>query len=198
MSINYKQLKSFVKEAMFTGGGINEPSAPEGIPHRMGSQRDSDQEQNMGDPEANKLYEVGLVAREAAEELVEVLDDPTYDEAYEFAFKASANLRKALNTIISMGAHPMPSQRVVAQPQNQQRYNAQGTQAGNYFGGGANIFSMPAGLREEVGEPIGLGPAAESVIHTLSNIKDPEEARAISNWLIGSDQFPDLTKKEST
>ena len=35
MSVDYEQLKLFVKEAMFTGGGINEPSAPEGIPHRM-------------------------------------------------------------------------------------------------------------------------------------------------------------------
>ena len=32
MSIDYKQLKGLVKEAMFTGGGINEPSAPLGIP----------------------------------------------------------------------------------------------------------------------------------------------------------------------
>jgi len=30
MSVDYDQLKALVKEAMFTGGGINEPSAPEG------------------------------------------------------------------------------------------------------------------------------------------------------------------------
>ena len=35
MSIDYKQLQLLVKEAMFTNGGINEPSAPEGVPHRM-------------------------------------------------------------------------------------------------------------------------------------------------------------------
>ena len=35
MSVDYEQLKTLVKEAMFTGGGINYPSAPVDVPHRM-------------------------------------------------------------------------------------------------------------------------------------------------------------------
>ena len=56
MSIDYKQLQALVKEAMFTSGGINEPSAPEGIPHRMPAGDSGDRQQDMGDPKANKLY----------------------------------------------------------------------------------------------------------------------------------------------
>ena len=124
MSIDYEQLKLFVKEAMFTGGGINEPSAPEGIPHRMPGSDTADREQDMGDPKANKMYDIALAAREATEELVEALDDPFFDAPYEHAFKASANLRKVLNSIIALGAHPMPDQHVVAPPKNQQKYSA--------------------------------------------------------------------------
>ena len=41
MSVDYNQLKALVKEAMFTGGGINEPSAPEGVSssHACGGHR---------------------------------------------------------------------------------------------------------------------------------------------------------------
>ncbi len=78
MSIDYKQLQNLVREAMFTGGGINEPSAPEGVPHRMPASDSSDKQQDMGDPKANELYEVALVAREATEKLVEALDEPQY------------------------------------------------------------------------------------------------------------------------
>ena len=74
MTIDYKQLRSLVKEAMFTGGGINEPSYPEDIPHRMPAADTQDKEQDMGDPEANKLYDIALAAREATEELVAALD----------------------------------------------------------------------------------------------------------------------------
>jgi hypothetical protein len=35
MSVDYDELKALVKEAMFTGGGINEPSGPKDVPHRM-------------------------------------------------------------------------------------------------------------------------------------------------------------------
>lgn len=122
MSVDYKQLKEFVAEAMFTGGGINEPSAPKDIPHRMPSGDRYGKEQEMGDPEANQLYEIALAAREAAEALVEALDDPIFDGAYEFAFKASASLRRALNSIEEQGAHPMPWQRVVAPPAGRQKY----------------------------------------------------------------------------
>ncbi len=137
MSIDYEQLKDFVKEAMFTGGGINEPSAPEGIPHRMPSADTWDKQQDMGDPEANKMYEVALVAREATEKLVEALDQPIFDDAYEHAFKASACLRRALNSIEQSGAHPMPTQRVVAPPSAQQKYT--GTSGGGDYAGGVTV-----------------------------------------------------------
>ena len=136
MSIDYKQLKSMVKEAMFTGGGINEPSAPEGIPHRMPAATSWNKQQDMGDPKANKMYAMALTAREATEELVEALDEPVFDGAYEHAFKASACLRRALNSIQESGAHPMPTQHVVAPPVNQQKYNSTG---GDYAGGAGAI-----------------------------------------------------------
>ena len=79
MSVDYKQLKILVKEAMFTGGGINEPSAPEGIPHRMPASDTRDKEQDQGDPKANELYSMAVDARAAVEDLVVALDDPFYD-----------------------------------------------------------------------------------------------------------------------
>ena len=133
MTINYKQLQALVKEAMFTGGGINEPSNPEGVPHRMPAADTDAPEQLKGDPTANKMYDIALAAREATEKLVEALDDPAFDGAYEHAFKASACLRKALNSIEESGAHPMPTQRVVAPPENQQKYTSGG--GGDYAGG---------------------------------------------------------------
>tara|TARA_R110002020_G_scaffold1941_2_gene8914 strand:+ start:580 stop:1302 length:723 start_codon:yes stop_codon:yes gene_type:complete len=149
MSIDYEQLKDFVKEAMFTGGGINEPSAPEGIPHRMPAADANNREQDQGDPKANKLYDVALTAREATEKLVEALDEPIYDGAYEHAFKASASLRKVLNSLESSGAHPMPQQRVVAPPRYQQKYTG-GSNAGDFAGGaGLGQFAMPVGLAME-------------------------------------------------
>ena len=163
MSIDYAQLKSLVKEAMFTGGGINLPSAPEGIPHRMPSADTWDKEQDMGDPEANELYAVALTAREATEQLVEALDEPVYDEAYEHAFKASASLRRALNSLESSGAHPMPIQRVVAPPTNQQKYNA-----GSYAGEN----SAGAGLGSAI--PMGDGLAEADKQLGLPGVDDPE------------------------
>ena len=136
MSIDYKQLQEMVKEAMFTGGGINEPSATEGVPHRMPSANTDSKAQDKGDPKANKMYDVALAAREAAEQLVEALDDPTFDGAYEYAFKASALLRKALNSLESSGAHPMPDQRVVSQPAYQQKPTTDsGASMGDFAGG---------------------------------------------------------------
>lgn len=134
MSIDYKQLEALVREAMFTGGGINEPSAPEGVPHRMPAADTDDNEQDMGDEEANEKYEIALAAREATEKLVEALDEPIYDGAYEHAFKATRALGEALNELVGVGAHPMPVQRVVALPPDQQRYVAGGAM-GDYAGG---------------------------------------------------------------
>ena len=147
MSIDYKQLQTLVKEAMFTGGGINEPSAPEGIPHRMPGSEHETPEQDKGDAKANKLYELALVAREATEQLVEALDEPIFDDAYEQAYKATMCLRNALNNLETTGAHPMPQQRVVAPPMNQQRFNSSGGMGSiDYHGMGFGGFE---GLEEQ-------------------------------------------------
>jgi hypothetical protein len=146
MSIDYNQLKSLVKEAMFTGGGINEPSAPEGIPHRMPAGERPDREQDMGDPEANDLYELALKARSATEKLIVALDNPLYDNAYEQAFKASACLRKTLNSLEESGAHPMPWQRVVAPPAKMQKYAGSVPYQGAYEYGANGVAS---GMIEE-------------------------------------------------
>jgi len=156
MNIDYKQLKVLVREAMFTGGGINEPSAPEGVPHRMPAADNDEKEQDKGDPEANHLYDVALAAREAAEKLVEALDAPIYDDAYEHAFKASACLRKALNSLEGSGAHPMPDQRVVAPDKEQQPYGMGGGM--DYYSMGyAGVGDMGAGLEEQEDALKGFG-----------------------------------------
>ena len=144
MTIDYQQLKHLVEDAMAVDGpgGMMTPSAPAGVPHRMPAADTADKEQDMGDPEANAIYDVALAAREAAEQLIVVLDDPNYDQVYQDAFKASACLRRVLNGVIDMGAHPMPDQRVVAPPTDQQQYNASGKNAGNYSGGMGG-FAMP-------------------------------------------------------
>jgi len=156
MTIDYKQLEALVREAMFTGGGINEPSAPEGVPHRMPAADNDEKEQDKGDPEANRLYDVALAAREAAEKLVEALDEPIYDDAYEHAFKASACLRKALNSLEGSGAHPMPDQRVVAPDKEQQPFGMGGGM--DYYSMGyAGVGDMGAGLEEQESTLKGFG-----------------------------------------
>jgi hypothetical protein len=125
MGIDYKQLEALVKEAMFTQGGINEPSAPEGIPHRMPA-ADNDAKKmpvGKGDEAANALYDIALRAREATEQLIEKLDEPIYDGAYEHAFKATSSLRRVLNALEEAGAWAMPQQRVVAPPRENQPYS---------------------------------------------------------------------------
>ena len=187
MTIDYKQLQLLVKEAMFTGGGINEPSAPEGVPHRMPAADKDTPEQYKGDPEANNLYDLALTAREATEQLVEALDAPIYDDAYEQAFKASACLRKALNCLEGSGAHPMPNQRVVASPEYQQKYN--GGSGGDYAGGGMmGMGGDYGGLEEQEEKDLNkLGGDAGAVLDViktkggsaldsaLKKISDPRE-----------------------
>ena len=185
MTVDYEQLKSLVKEAMFTGGGINEPSAPEGVPHRMPAANSDTPAQDKGDAKANKMYDIALAAREATEELVEALDEPIFDGAYEHAFKASASLRRALNSLISSGAHPMPIQRVAAPPPDQQKYNAgAGMAAGNYAGG-AGGFAMPAsihgsGLEEQADEEMGtqLKGFGSKILSKTSQAKATKERGA--------------------
>ena len=175
MSVDYEQLKALVKEAMFTGGGfvdgsaptsfgsIMTPSAPDGVPHRMPAADTEPKDQEQGDPEANKMYDIALAAREATETLVEALDDPLFDDAYENAFKASACLRRALNSLENSGAHPMPQQRVVAPPPGRQKYTG-GSNAGG-FAGGLGTAAMGAAMDEQAGGDLkgfGTGVATQS------------------------------------
>ena len=182
MTVDYEQLKTFVKEAMFTGGGINEPSAPEGVPHRMPAGDSGEKEQEMGDPQANKLYAVALKAREATEELVEALDDPIYDAPYENAFKATTALRKVLNDIEGLGAHPMPTQRVVAPPADQQKY-AGGT---NYGGYSAGAWGGGDGGLEEVAklEVPGLASTVQRGVEIYNKMSDKDK-RAFQAFILG-------------
>mgnify|MGYP003129298805 CR=1 FL=1 len=170
MSIDYEQLRALVQEAMFTGGGINEPSYPEAIPARMPAADTDAKEQDMGDPEANEKYDVALAAREATEKLVVALDEPIYDNAYEFAFKASACLRKVLNSLEESGAHPMPTQRVVAPPAKMQKY------AGSVPYQGALAYGangVAAGMIEEQ-ELADIDPKVKMAIEAYESIKGDE------------------------
>jgi hypothetical protein len=181
MNIDYKQLQALVREAMFTGGGINEPSAPEGVPHRMPAADTDTPEQDKGDPEANHLYDVALAAREAAEKLVEALDAPIYDDAYEHAFKASACLRKALNSLEGSGAHPMPDQRVVAPDKEQQPYGMGGGM--DYYSMGyAGVGDMGAGLEEQVETE--MSPNVKRAVEVVDLLTD-EEKRQFTAYMLG-------------
>ena len=181
MNIDYKQLQALVREAMFTGGGINEPSAPEGVPHRMPAADNDEKEQDKGDPKANKLYDVALAAREAAEKLVEALDEPIYDDAYEHAFKASACLRKALNSLEGSGAHPMPDQRVVAPDKEQQPYGMGGGM--DYYSMGyAGVGDMGAGLEEQVETE--MSPNVKRAVEVVDLLTD-EEKRQFTAYMLG-------------
>ncbi len=189
MSIDYKQLQLLVKEAMFTNGGINEPSAPEGVPHRMPAADKDTPEQDKGDPEANDLYDLALTAREATEQLVEALDEPIYDDAYEQAFKASACLRKALNSLEGSGAHPMPDQRVVAAPEYQQRFS--GGSGGDYAGGGMiGMGGGDFGGLEEQEEFKGFG--SKTVTKQAQAKGELEKSKSISK----GDTLGDVTNRE--
>ncbi len=181
MTIDYKQLEALVKEAMFTGGGINEPSAPEGVPHRMPAADTETPEQDKGDPEANKLYDVALAAREATEKLVVALDEPIYDGAYEHAFKASACLRKALNSLEDAGAHPMPGQRVVAPDRIRQPYGMGGGM--NYYSMGyAGVGAMGAGLEEQTETE--MSSNVRSAVEAVDRLTD-EEKRQFTAYMLG-------------
>ena len=183
MSIDYSQLKALVKEAMFTGGGINEPSGPEGIPHRMPAAETDPYDQEQGNEDANRLYDVALTAREAAEQLVEALDDPIFDAAYEHAFKASACLRRALNSLEESGAHPMPQQRVVASPPLMQKY-AGGRSGGDNVGSGG-IGAMGA-MGAEMQEGADLKDFGSGISHAKA-VKDKGAAVAKGDVLGGVD-----------
>jgi hypothetical protein len=176
MSINYNQLKNLVLQELVGDGpgGVMGPSAPAGIPHREPASQNTDQEHEMGDPEANEKYAVALTAREATEQLVETLDQPIYDGAYEHAFKASACLRRALNELVNVGAHPMPVQHVVAAPRQQQKYTA-GTNMGDYAAGVGGYGDTGGGMMEE-------------------GLEDPEVQKAIQAYEVLDEDQVELFK----
>ena len=162
MSIDYNQLKKLVL-LEFGGdgpGAVMAAGAPADIPIRMPAAGTETPEQDQGDRKANEMYDLALIAREAAEELVEALDEPIFDSAYEHAFKASANLRRALNSLEETGAHPMPDQRVVPPPPRRQKY------FGGSMGGYAGDAASAEGAIQEAPEQLkgfGVGTVTQSV-----------------------------------
>ena len=130
-NVDYEQLKKLVSEVA-AEAGVMGASAPEGVPHRMAA---ADPTKSTGDPEANEKYQLALVAREATEVLVEALDQPIYDGAYEHAFRATMSLRHVLNALIGVGASPAGHDRVVAAPADQQKFA--GYSSYEPFGSGA-------------------------------------------------------------
>jgi hypothetical protein len=140
MSIDYNQLKKLVLQELGTDGpgGVMSPGAPRDVPIRMPAAGTETPEQDKGDRVANEMYDIALAAREATEELVEALDDPIFDAAYEHAFKASSCLRRVLNSLEETGAHPMPDQQVVPPAPRRQKY----------FGGSMGGFAGDAGSAE--------------------------------------------------
>jgi len=185
MSIDYEQLKTFVKEAMFIGGGINEPSAPVGVPHRMPAADTADKEQEKGDPKANKMYDIALVAREATERCVEALDDPIFDAAYEHAFKASASLRRVLNNLIQSGAYPLAKQRVVAPPAGQQKFSSYTSYADPALGyggegGAVGLDSLEEGIED-------FSPALREAVTSYEDL-DERERGLFHTYLTGDEK----------
>ena len=175
MTVDYKQLKKLVLQELATDGpgGVMAPSAPRDVPLRMPAAGTDTPEQDQGDSKANEMYDIALVAREAAEELVEALDEPIFDAAYEHAFKASASLRRALNSLEETGAHPMPDQRVVPPPPRKQKYF--GGSMGGYAGDAA---SADGGIQEAPEElkGFGVGTVTQSVHGQKTKTKGAEVA----------------------
>ena len=132
---------------------------PRDVPLRMPAAGTYTPEQDQGDPEANEMYDIALAAREAAEQLVEALDAPIFDAAYEHAFKASACLRRVLNSLEEVGAWPMPDQRVVPPPPRMQKYF--GGSMGGYAG---DAGSAEGGIQEapEALKGFGVGTVSQS------------------------------------
>jgi hypothetical protein len=189
MSIDYKQLESMVKEALGGDGvgGVMAPSAPEGVPHRMPAADRDTPIQDRGDEDANNMYEIALAAREATEKLVEALDEPIYDGAYEHAFKASACLRKALNDLEAAGAYPMPDQRVVAPSKSQQPYGTGGSNAMNAYSMGYADFGGGVGLEEQDDALKGFGSGTVTQQAQAKGELDKSKAIAKGDTLGGVD-----------
>jgi len=193
MSVDYEQLRLYVLEALAVDGpsGMMVPSAPAGVPHRMPAAEPSKEE---GDPRANNLYDVALVARETTEKLVEALDEPIFDEAYEFAFKASAALRRVLNSLERAGAKPTPQQRVVAPGPGQQKYagttSYQGPTAS--ASGGTVFGAHPPGVAlSDISEALeNESPAIQNAVKSYHRLND-DEKRLFSAYLEGDEPGDD-------
>jgi hypothetical protein len=140
--INFAELKALVERQLKEfDGGIMSPDMVPFVPHRQPA---ADPPKEKEYTEADELYDLGFEAREATETLVEALDDPSYDDAFEHAFRASACLRRALNSLIDQGAKPLAHKRVVAPKKSLQKYFGK-RQGGEYF---RPPFSSDAGMVE--------------------------------------------------
>jgi hypothetical protein len=95
------------------------------VPHREEA-ADPPTDEDEEPSEADALYDLALVAREATEALIQALDNPIYDAPFEYAFKATTNLRNALNAIEALGAFPRDEDRVVAPPKEEQPIGSSG------------------------------------------------------------------------
>jgi hypothetical protein len=200
MSINYEQLKMFVREELAedampgapasmvdSPGGMMAPSAPANVPHRMPA---ADPPKDKGDPVVNKLYDVALVAREATEKLVVALDEPIFDNAYEYAFKASASLRKALNSLEASGARPKAAQRVVAPPAGRQKYRDGASYQGPSAMGSVSAFGAhsPGVALSDISEAsldlATFSTKLKGVIEAYENLND-EELQLFAGYFAG-------------
>jgi hypothetical protein len=124
------------------------------------------------------MYDIALAAREATEELVEALDDPIFDAAYEHAFKASSCLRRVFNSLEETGAHPMPDRQVVPPAPRRQKYF--GGSMGGFAGDAA---SAEGGIQEETGDTtkaamkgFGVGTVTQSVHGQTTKAKGADVA----------------------
>ena len=178
--INFAGLKALVERQLTEfDGGIMSPDMVPFVPHRQPA---ADPPIDKEYTDADKMYDIAFKAREATEELVEALDDPTYDDAFEYGFRASACLIRVLNALIDNGARPPTEKRVVAPKKSIQKYFGK-NQGGSQF--------LPAtysgGDLEE-----GLGGASEALAALQAEfapkIKSfiathPEEKDALGMWL---------------
>lgn len=143
--INFAELRALVeKQLKEFDGGIMSPDIVPFVPHRQPAADPPRPPRAEEYSEADELYDVAFVAREATEKLVEALDDPSYDDAFEHAFRASACLRRTLNALIGAGAKPQNHQIVVAPRKSLQKYFGK-RQGGDQF---KPPFSSDAGMVE--------------------------------------------------
>ena len=118
--VNFAELRALVERQLeeFVG----EPAATQMVPSVPHRQPAADPPKDEEPTDADQMYDFAYDAREATELLVAKLEDPIFDDAFEYAFRASACLRKVLNSLMESGARPKPDKRVVAPRKNTQKY----------------------------------------------------------------------------